>query len=451
MSKLGSNWFQQIPDWVLYACIPTFGGMAIAYAGLKTATNEWIVLGIGFTVVGIILFPFKGYLLMVIWGAQISTAFFLKKSYLVKTYPKHLPMPEDKVIAKIVAQTRSGAVSAKDATGALQDLKKLYDQGVITAEEYEEKRKILLGMSKPVSNWFEQIPDWVLLPEDKAIAKIVAQTRTGAVSAKDATGALQDLKKLYDQGIITAEEYEEKRKILLAMSKPVSNWFEQIPDWVRYACIPTFGGMAIAYAGLKTATYEWIGLGLGFTVLGILLSSNGYLLVVIWGAQIGTAFFLKKSYLVKTYPKHLPMPEDKAIAKIVAQTRPKIDINTCSKNDLVNILGLPIVYANDIELLQNEGYIFTHSEELTEIIGIPEGTVRQLTGMIVFSYDFKQEVDFSWKRLNTLSAEELVVRGLEPEVAAKIVNERTKHGEYKTLLAIKKRTGIPYSSYKSLA
>ncbi|MEH2241173.1 MAG: SHOCT domain-containing protein, partial [Nostoc sp.] len=37
-----------------------------------------------------------------------------------------------------------GAVSAKDATGALADLKNLFDSGVITAEEYEEKRQNLL-------------------------------------------------------------------------------------------------------------------------------------------------------------------------------------------------------------------------------------------------------------------------------------------------------------------
>ncbi len=34
--------------------------------------------------------------------------------------------------------------SAKDSTSALSDLKHLYDSGVITAEEYEEKRKKLL-------------------------------------------------------------------------------------------------------------------------------------------------------------------------------------------------------------------------------------------------------------------------------------------------------------------
>ncbi|HEY9703823.1 MAG TPA: NINE protein [Allocoleopsis sp.] len=40
----------------------------------------------------------------------------------------------------------SGTVkSAQDATSALYDLKKLYDAGVITADEYEEKRKKLLN------------------------------------------------------------------------------------------------------------------------------------------------------------------------------------------------------------------------------------------------------------------------------------------------------------------
>ncbi|MEH2351306.1 MAG: NINE protein [Nostoc sp.] len=38
----------------------------------------------------------------------------------------------------------SGPISAKDATSALADLKNLFDSGVITAEEYEEKRQNLL-------------------------------------------------------------------------------------------------------------------------------------------------------------------------------------------------------------------------------------------------------------------------------------------------------------------
>jgi TM2 domain-containing membrane protein YozV len=41
----------------------------------------------------------------------------------------------------------------------------------------------------------------------------VSTTSTGSI--KDATESLSELKKLYDQGIITAEEYEEKRKKVL--------------------------------------------------------------------------------------------------------------------------------------------------------------------------------------------------------------------------------------------
>jgi TM2 domain-containing membrane protein YozV len=44
-------------------------------------------------------------------------------------------------------------------------------------------------------------------------SNLVSTTSTGSI--KDATESLSELKKLYDQGIITAEEYEEKRKKVL--------------------------------------------------------------------------------------------------------------------------------------------------------------------------------------------------------------------------------------------
>jgi len=44
-------------------------------------------------------------------------------------------------------------------------------------------------------------------------SNFVSTTSTGSI--KDATEALAELKKLYDQDIITAEEYEEKRKKVL--------------------------------------------------------------------------------------------------------------------------------------------------------------------------------------------------------------------------------------------
>ncbi|MDZ8262431.1 NINE protein [Nostoc sp. ChiQUE01b] len=57
----------------------------------------------------------------------------------------------------------------------------------------------------------------VLMPDSEFNTKYnqgLAST-SGAVSAKDATSALADLKNLFDSGIITAEEYEEKRQKLL--------------------------------------------------------------------------------------------------------------------------------------------------------------------------------------------------------------------------------------------
>ena len=45
--------------------------------------------------------------------------------------------------------------------------------------------------------------------------KRISTTSIPYNTSKDSTDALHDLKKLYDNGIITAEEYEEKRKKLL--------------------------------------------------------------------------------------------------------------------------------------------------------------------------------------------------------------------------------------------
>jgi DNA uptake protein ComE-like DNA-binding protein len=232
------------------------------------------------------------------------------------------------------------------------------------------------------------------------------------------------------------------------MSSPDS-WFQQMPKWIWWSFVPAFGGLAIAYAGQKTRTKPWIALGLGITVAAVILSSSE-IAAVIWLAQIGAAFSLKKSFLIKTYPQNLPLPAEGETAKLVAETRGKIEINTCSKDDLVNGLGLPIVYANDIESARNEGYIFTHLEELSEIIGIPQQTINRIAPLVVFSYVSKQEVDVSWRRLNTYSVEQLIAANIEPEVAQKIVLERVERGEYKSVMDVKKRTKLPLNSYSHI-
>lgn len=231
------------------------------------------------------------------------------------------------------------------------------------------------------------------------------------------------------------------------MSQP--SWFDQIPAWVWWSCVPVFGGGAIAYAGVKSGSNIWIGIGAGFVAV-IFLPIPDEVIMIAWIAQIATAFALKRSYLIRTYPKDLALPEDAHLFGAIAAHRPKIDINTCSKNDMVNTLGLPIVYANDIDSLRNEGHIFTSIEELHDIIEIPNVTLKKIESMITFSYDYRQEADYSWKRINSMNIDDLIGLGIEPNAARAIAEERQRHGEFKSIMDIKKRTGIPFSTYRHL-
>ncbi|MEG4091993.1 helix-hairpin-helix domain-containing protein, partial [Microcoleus sp. Pol12B4] len=159
-------------------------------------------------------------------------------------------------------------------------------------------------------------------------------------------------------------------------------WLRQTPNWVWYSFIPYFGGLAIAYAGQKSNIRSWMGWGVAITLAALAVSSSANLGTIVWIAQIVTAFSLKKRYLIKTAPRGLLVPATATNAEELANVRGKIDINECTKDDMVRILGLPIVYANDLESLQNEGYIFTHAEELSEIAGVPESHVRRIAPMI---------------------------------------------------------------------
>jgi DNA uptake protein ComE-like DNA-binding protein len=233
------------------------------------------------------------------------------------------------------------------------------------------------------------------------------------------------------------------------MSQP--SWFDQTPTWVWWSFLPALGGGAIAYAGVKAGSNIWIGVGAGFVAAAIILSPiSDTATVVIWITQIATAFALKRQYLTKTYPKHLPLPEDPNLSQSIAANRPKIEINSCSKNDLVNVLGLPIVYANDIESLRTEGHIFTSLEELHDILEIPNATLQKIAPMVTFSYDYRQESGYSWKRVNSMTADDLISMGMEPKVAIAIAEERKQRGDFKSIMDIKKRTGIPFSEYKQL-
>jgi TM2 domain-containing membrane protein YozV len=55
-----------------------------------------------------------------------------------------LVMPDAEFARKFNGVTNHATASVAESTAALGDLKRLYDSGIITAEEYEEKRKKLL-------------------------------------------------------------------------------------------------------------------------------------------------------------------------------------------------------------------------------------------------------------------------------------------------------------------
>jgi DNA uptake protein ComE-like DNA-binding protein len=234
------------------------------------------------------------------------------------------------------------------------------------------------------------------------------------------------------------------------MSDP-SPWLKQIPAWVWCSFIPTLGGLSLVYAGRKSHTSEWIYLGLGICAAAIALGSYP-VAGAIWIFQIAVAFSLKDKFLTKTLPAQSSYASfsDPKAARLLAEKHGKLDINTCSKDEMIRRLGLPIVYANDIDAIRTEGYMFTYLEELSEIAGLPESYLHKLQPLITFSYDIRKEDYFSWRRMNTCSVPELMAFGVTEEIAGAIVTERLNHGDYKSVVEVKKRTGLPFRAYQSL-
>jgi hypothetical protein len=229
------------------------------------------------------------------------------------------------------------------------------------------------------------------------------------------------------------------------------NWFQRTPNWIWWSLVPGFGSLAIAYAGQKSNTKSWIAVGIGMMAIFVVMANLAVpdiFITLVWMAHVGTAFALKRPFLVKTYPKNYPLPENPELAKLVAQHRPKIDVNNCTKDDLVYGAGLPLAYANDIELLRNEGHIFSSSEELASLVEIPQHIIQRAEPILVFGYYIQNEPEFSWRCLNTESVEELVTRGLETHVAQQIVAERQQNGEYKSVADVRRRTGLPLKAYQ---
>lgn len=202
--------------------------------------------------------------------------------------------------------------------------------------------------------------------------------------------------------------------------------------------------MAIVYAGNKTKISNWIYLGSGLFAVSFFSGGTG-IFYIAWLAQIFISFQIKETFLRKI---SLPGFDNLDRYQTTPISNTQLDINNCSKDELVRVLGLPIVYANDIESLKNEGYIFTHIEELSEIAGLPVSYIGKLAGKVIFTYNNNKEMEYSWQRLNVMSIDELVIAGLEGNIAHKIVAERETNGEYRSVIDIKRRNSIPFHSYK---
>jgi DNA uptake protein ComE-like DNA-binding protein len=219
------------------------------------------------------------------------------------------------------------------------------------------------------------------------------------------------------------------------------------PTWVWLSFIPLFGALAIVSAGHKSKTPNWIYLGLGVSVTALITLSTSYA-VLVWLFQIAASFYIKTAFLSKTRPQiHTVGLNNLSENQFLPTNTESIDINSCSKDELVRCLGLPIVYANDIKSLQDEGFLFTHLEELSEIAGLPESYLKQLEKRLIFLYDSRKDIDASWRRVNVCSVEDLTALGIKIEVANKIIQERDTKGEYRSVMDIKRRTNTPFKAF----
>jgi hypothetical protein len=229
---------------------------------------------------------------------------------------------------------------------------------------------------------------------------------------------------------------------------------KKIPEWIWWSLCPVFGALTIAYAGYLTKTNKWIQIGLGMSVVTLLASFYGGLSLVTLAIpiQLIVAMSIKNTYLIKSAPRGALLPNDRETARLIAEIKGKIDINKCSKDDLVHVLGLPIVYANNIESIKSEGYQFLHIEELTELADLPEKYCQIIEPLVSFNYyeQFENSDPINWQRLNILPLSELIELGLDRSSAILICNERQINGAYRSLVEVKRRTGLPINLYKHL-
>lgn len=166
------------------------------------------------------------------------------------------------------------------------------------------------------------------------------------------------------------------------------------------------------------------------------------------GRTIDSALFYWIARITPSVNKFFARTEVSLRGKIVKN----VDINRCSIDDLVHLVGIPSIYADNIDLIRSAGYQFLDLEDLIQLADIPEDYCRKIEPLIAFIY-YEQSTEISptnWQQLNILSQEELIELELDPSIATKICDERKQNGEYRALVEIPKRTGVPISAYKHL-
>ncbi|MEL7223363.1 MAG: helix-hairpin-helix domain-containing protein [Cyanobacteria bacterium P01_D01_bin.36] len=212
------------------------------------------------------------------------------------------------------------------------------------------------------------------------------------------------------------------------------------------AFIPILGGLSIVKESDRLRDRTTTHLAWAAFALSLVTALSGHFLTA-WLVQIALAIWLKAKH---TGPFNAGLSHAGPSSTSIAPSIQQVDLNTCSKNDLVRVLNLPIVYANDIDLIRAEGYLFTYAEELTAIAGIPEAHVRRIAPQLIFAYHAQIEENHTWRQLNVLTVGEMLARGVEGAIAQKIVEERTSNGDYRSAVDVKRRTGLPFRTYENL-
>lgn len=229
---------------------------------------------------------------------------------------------------------------------------------------------------------------------------------------------------------------------LARIPDPAETWFERIPTWIRWTWVPIVGSLGLLQAGLVTRQRRWILISIGLGCLGLVAAPlSGWGSLGAWVAQIVLARVWRRPFLARTYPADWPLPRDPALVREIAPFRDPVDINRCTRHQLVHDLGLPIVYANEIESLRVQGSLMLSVDDLRNLVRLPEETIERLEPVLQFQYYSHEAEAVAWQRLNTDTQAQLVAHGWDPGVAAAIVQER-RRGPFRSPADAGQRVGF---------